>query len=200
MASICVQLWECLGENALWYLFIICLRPNYHILQTPMSINQYGEHGHVFPSHHKLWFRVWGLSKHNVADFVLLPMWRTQGLHPIWAMYGLRGKSRWLWVQATNGQKNSRNPNDLQLKNWIWIYSPIQQGQSAWGREGRYMTCLPYWFVFGTFHLVTTFVSFGVNTLNSTKGHTMYYTLGTFCGQGKYTMGVAREVSGEIFV
>jgi hypothetical protein len=46
----------------------------------------------------------------------------------------------------------------------------------------------------------TAFVSVGDSTLNSTKGHTMYYTLGTFCGQVKYTMGVAHAVSGEIFV
>ena len=97
-------------------------------------------------------------------------------------------------AQATNRQKNSRNPLQAPAEN-LGLNLSINPVRSICVKRGGkiydlfgILVCI--WNIpFG----YTAFVSFGVSTLNSTKGHTTYYTLGTFCGQVKYTMGVAHE-------
>lgn len=77
---------------------------------------------------------------------------------------------------ATNSQKNSRSSNKDGWKTLTKFIKQLSEIYFCLERRARYMTCLVFWYISGTFGH-TAFVSFGDTTLNSWRpGHVMCWS------------------------
>lgn len=175
MDAICKLRTERIGQSyplVSFYPSVFTSLANYSVLQTQMNINQAAESAEVFPSVIKQWFKV-RVVKTWRCDFTPLPNRRNTRHHLTGVIYGLWGSAGWLGLRPPTARKTVGVPIRLAGKPRAEFIKQLRKIYFCLERPARYMACLVYWYVSGTFGR-SAFVSFGDSTLNSCSwGHVM---------------------------